>query len=57
MFHIFFPFSLVNKNEIIKTKLTFSAVNIKKIIKPPIFKLFAGKLLPQPSLTYDYLNL
>ena len=58
MFHNFsLPFSPVNKYEKINTQLLFSTINIKKIIEPWIFQLFAAKPFPRSFVNYNDLNL
>ena len=51
------PFSPVIKNGKINTQLLFSKVNIKKIIEPWIFYLFAGKPFALSSVNYNDVNL
>ena len=54
---LFLPFSPVNKYEKINTQLLFSTINIKKIIEPWIFQLFAAKPFPRSFVNYNDLNL
>ena len=55
-FIIVLPFSPVNKNEKINIQLLLSTINIKTVVEPYIFSLFAGKQFPQSSVNYYDVN-